>query len=108
MSDHQATQPGAAPRHVQATRGVVWLELGLMSTMWGSAFLLMKVAVPTVPPFAMAAVRGLLAAALLWTVLRVSRRNRSTPGASWAPALVLGTVSGWLPNVLTAWRASTA
>jgi len=71
--------------------------------MWGSTFLLMKVAVPTVPAFTMAAVRGLLAATVLGAVIAVSRRGVRSTKESWAPAIVLGTVSGWLPNVLTAW-----
>jgi len=71
--------------------------------MWGSTFLLIKVAVPTVPAFSMAAVRGLLAAAMLGAVITVTRRGREATRASWVPAVVLGTVSGWLPNVLTAW-----
>jgi drug/metabolite transporter (DMT)-like permease len=103
VSDHRPAPE--APHHHQPDRsgGVVWLELSVLSLMWGSAFLLMKVAVPTVPPFVMAAARGLLAAALLWGVIRVSRRTPAKPCRSWKPALVLGTVSGWLPNVLTAW-----
>jgi drug/metabolite transporter (DMT)-like permease len=81
----------------------VWVELGLMSLMWGSAFLFMKVAVPTVPAFTMTAARGLIAAALLWIVIRLVRRDTKGSRGRWVPALVLGTVSGWLPNVLTAW-----
>lgn len=81
----------------------VWVELGLMSLMWGSAFLFMKVAVPTVPAFTMTAARGLIAAALLWIVIRLARRDTKGSRGRWVPALVLGTVSGWLPNVLTAW-----
>jgi drug/metabolite transporter (DMT)-like permease len=71
--------------------------------MWGSTFLLIKVAVPTVPAFTMAAVRGLLAAALLWAVIAASRRGARTSKEGWTPAIVLGTLSGWFPNVLTAW-----
>lgn len=87
-------------RTAQAT---VWTELGLMSAMWGSAFLLMKIAVPTVPAFTMAAVRGLIAATILWIVIRATRREVRRSSGKWMPALVLGTLSGWLPNVLTAW-----
>jgi len=89
--------------HHRGGSSTVWIQLGLMSTMWGSAFLLMKVAVPTVPAFAMAAVRGLLAAGLLWLVIRFFDRDRPAERPNWIPAIVLGTVSGWLPNVLTAW-----
>lgn len=93
-----------APRHHHpAEQSRVWVQLGLLSLMWGSAFLMMKVAVPTVPAFAMAAFRGLVAAALLWLVVRFARNRAGHEKASWIPAIILGTVSGWLPNVLTAW-----
>ncbi|MEN8114586.1 MAG: DMT family transporter [Actinomycetota bacterium] len=100
MSEHR---PSPQSTVSETASSVAWVELGLMSVMWGSGFLLMKVAVPTVPAFAMSAVRGLLAAMLLWGVIRFSRRRPTTPKDRWMPALVLGTVSGWLPNVLTAW-----
>ena len=96
-------QPVATPHHPIAERSRTPIELGLLALMWGSTFLLMKVAVPTVPAFAMAAVRGLLAAALLWMVVSWSRRGSRPTPESWTPAIVLGTLSGWLPNVLTAW-----
>lgn len=96
-------QRAARTRHTSTPQATVWVELGLMSLMWGSAFLLMKVAVPTVPAFTMAAARGLLAAVLLWIAIRTTRRAKQGSNDRWVPALVLGTVSGWLPNVLTAW-----
>ncbi len=84
-------------------RSRTWLELGSLALMWGSTFLLIKVAVPSVPAFTMAAVRGLLAAGILWSVVTVSRRGTTATREGWMPAIVLGTLSGWLPNVLTAW-----
>jgi drug/metabolite transporter (DMT)-like permease len=97
------TQRASQIRTTSTRQVTVWVELGLMSLMWGSAFLLMKVAVPTVPAFTMSAARGLLAAVLLWIAIRATRRTRRRSADRWMPALVLGTVSGWLPNVLTAW-----
>lgn len=69
------SQPATEDRS-RASSTTVWVELGLMSLMWGSAFLLMKVAVPTVPAFTMTAARGLLAAVLLWIAIRATRRAR--------------------------------
>jgi drug/metabolite transporter (DMT)-like permease len=89
---------------MERTPSKVWAELGLLSLMWGSTFLLMKLAVPTVPAFAMSAVRGLLAAAILWIVVKVVRSESHThTPTGWTAPIVLGTLSGWLPNVLTAW-----
>lgn len=97
------TQPETTAQHRPAGTSAVWVQLGLMSLMWGSAFLLMKVAVPSVPAFSMAAVRGVLAAAVLWIVIRFFEKGKREDSPSWKPAIILGTVSGWLPNVLTAW-----
>ena len=97
------SQTSTSTHHPVTNRSRVWLELGALALMWGSTFLLMKVAVPTVPAFSMSAVRGLLAAAILWSVVAVSRRGTVKTHESWTPAIVLGTLSGWLPNVLTAW-----
>lgn len=82
----------------------VYAQLGLISLAWGGAFLFIKVAVETIPPFLLAAGRGLIAAAVLGIALMVTRRGREGRYAlGWTPAIVLGTFSGWLPNVLTAW-----
>lgn len=72
--------------------------------MWGGAFLLIKIAVETIPPFLLAGVRGLVAAVALALVLSATRRSREgSQPIGWMPAVVLGTFGGWLPNVLTAW-----
>ena len=96
-------QPATLTGSQHRTQARVWIELGLLALMWGSTFLLMKVAVPSVPAFTMSGVRGLLAAALLWIVVRAARRETKRSTDSWVPPIVLGTLSGWLPNVLTAW-----
>lgn len=96
-------QPTAQNETHHTTQARTWAELGLLALMWGSTFLLMKVAVPSVPAFTMAGVRGLLAAGILWIAVRATRREAKASGDSWVPPIVLGTLSGWLPNVLTAW-----
>ena len=83
----------------------VYAQLGLISIAWGGAFLFTKVGVETIPPFLLAAGRGFAAAAALGLALLVTQRRRDTQDLShlsWTPAIVLGTLSGWLPNVLTA------
>jgi drug/metabolite transporter (DMT)-like permease len=82
----------------------VYGQLALISFAWGGAFLFIKVAVETIPPFLLAAGRGLAAAAVLGIALLVTRKRRSGRyEGGWVPAIILGTFSGWLPNVLTAW-----
>lgn len=82
----------------------VYAQLLLLSVAWGGAFLFTKVAVETIPPFLLVAGRGLSAAAVLGGALAATSRRRQVPvKLGWGPAVVLGTLSGWLPNVLTAW-----
>ena len=82
----------------------IYGQLLVISVAWGGAFLLTKVAVETIPPSLLSAGRGLLAAATLGVVLALSRDGlRGKAADGWVPAVVLGTLSGWLPNVLTAW-----
>ncbi|WP_439577741.1 DMT family transporter [Elioraea sp.] len=81
-------------------RSQIWLLLGVVSFAWGSSFLLIKLVVEAMPPFALAAARsGVAAVALaLWLALG----PRRAPAFRLRDALILGTTNGWLPNVLTA------
>lgn len=66
---------------------LAWTALGLVYVVWGSTYLGLRVAVDTLPPFAMVGVRFLLAGALLYLVtLRGERPTR----AHWRAAAVSG------------------
>jgi drug/metabolite transporter (DMT)-like permease len=71
------------------------------SILWASGFLLIKL-VPDMPPVALAACRGLIAAATLsaWFLLR--RETILPRGREWRDWAVLGTLNGWGPNILVA------
>ena len=56
---------------------------------WGSTYLAIRVAVETMPPFAMAAIRFALAGALLFTFLRLRGTASPTP-RQWRDAAVSG------------------
>ncbi|GGH31080.1 ABC transporter permease [Alsobacter metallidurans] len=89
----------------QPSNGVVIARLLICSLLWASGFLFMKLA-GTVHPFVTAASRASVAAVALaaWFLLRgqnpLPRRDEA------APWLLLGTLNGWLPNVLTAYALS--
>ncbi len=78
----------------------LWWRLLLISSLWGSAFPLMRFAVAAIPPWWLASGRALLAAAAvaLWLALR--GRPVVPRGAMLRHALVLGTLNGWVPNIL--------
>ncbi len=78
----------------------LWWRLLLISSLWGSAFPLMRFAVASIPPWWLASGRALAAASAvaLWLALR--GRPVFPRGAMLRHALVLGTFNGWVPNIL--------
>src|SRR5919109_4979923 len=69
--DHQTMPTAQATR---ADRRAVWLGLTILYGVWGSTYLAIAVAVETIPPFLMAAVRFGLAGLVLLTWVAVRRR----------------------------------
>src|SRR4051794_29231173 len=90
------------------SRAGLWFNFVLISGMWGSSFLFIKLMNNTIPPFSFATVRGFIAMAALLVWLAVRRLPRSSseqhPQAAWwnfRHMVVLGTTNGWLANVMT-------
>ena len=80
----------------------VALALGVVYVLWGSTAPAIKIAVTTIPPFAMVAIRFAIAAALLWSWCRM--RGVALPAASeWRGAAVTGIVLLVLGNGLFSW-----
>ena len=75
----------------------VLLLLGLI---WGSSFLLIKLAVQDIPPFTLALVRVALAASSLYIVLRVRGMRMPPFGPIWGIYLLMGLLNGAIPYVL--------
>ncbi len=63
-----------APR-IASDRGTIWLALVVLYVVWGSTYLGIAIAVDTIPPFLMAAMRFALAGVVLlgWTAVRAGR-----------------------------------
>jgi len=81
-----------------------WLRLGLLALIWGSGFMLMKVAVRDLPPATITLLRAGLASVMLLGVLRL-RRVHLLPRtwAAWRPYWILGLLNMALPFTLNAW-----
>jgi len=99
----------------QQISGRVWLALAIVYVVWGSTYLGIDLAVRTIPPFLMAAVRFLIAGGLLyaWAIRRGDRADRPTP-RHWlaafliaAPMLAVGNAAvGWAEQTLDTGTAS--
>ncbi len=79
-----------------------------LSLIWGSSFLLVKIAVADVPPLTMAASRVAIAFAVLYAVARWRGQSltapRSAGGATiWGHFLVIGMLGNGIPFTLISW-----
>jgi drug/metabolite transporter (DMT)-like permease len=83
------TGPARAARPISKQ---VWLALGTVYVVWGSTYLAIRVAVETIPPFLMAAVRFLVAGSLLFAfaVRRGDRAADPIGPRQWGAAALIG------------------
>lgn len=75
----------------------------LLSLIWGSSFTLIKVAIPSIPPFTMVAVRVTLAAGLLLLIAAAQGHALPRQASVWAAFLVQGALQSALPFTLISW-----
>jgi len=72
--------------------------LGLLAFLWGSSYLLIKVAVETIPPFTLIAVRVAIAAIFLLSVMWGQGARLPTDGKTWRMLLVqsfFNSIAAW-------------
>jgi drug/metabolite transporter (DMT)-like permease len=84
---------------------VFWLVV--LGTTWGGSYLFIKVVVAEVPALTLVAGRLLLAAAIMWLLLAVSRKAIPRGRELWGAYAVMGFFSGALPYGLIAWGERT-
>ena len=80
-----------------------WLLLVALVAMWGSSFLLTKVALAAVPPAGLVAARLVIAAAVLAGLLLVLRRAWPRSPRLWGFFLAMAITGNALPFLLIAW-----
>lgn len=86
----------------------VWLGLLTLYLVWGSTYLGIAIAIRSIPPFAMAAGRYLLAGSILVAVVALRRRPLRQPTAGeWRDSLVVGALLAAGGNGLVSWGEQT-
>lgn len=84
-------------------RSFDYLLLVVLAAVWGGGFMLMKVAVDTVPPVTMTAARTAIAALLYAAILLATGRRLPAEPRVWATAALAGFSGIALPFTLIAW-----
>lgn len=77
---------------VRPERSMVWLGMLVLYLVWGSTYLGIAIAVQTIPPFVMAAIRFLLAGAALlaWSILRSGGSFAWPTRREWRDSAIVG------------------
>src|SRR5688572_17417655 len=81
------TEPTRPPE-----RGTIWLGLLVLYVVWGSTYLGIAIAVETIPPFLMAAVRFAIAGTVLmtWSIVRAGRSFVPPTRRQWRDTIIVG------------------
>ncbi len=80
-----------------------YLALFLLAAIWSSSFMVIKVAVVTVPPLTMTAARLTLAALLLGAVLAIKGEALPRSPRIWLTSILLGLFGNAIPFTLISW-----
>jgi drug/metabolite transporter (DMT)-like permease len=83
------TEPKRPPE-----RGSIWLGLLILYLVWGSTYLAIAIAVETIPPFLMAAIRFAIAGSVLmaWSLLRARGSFVLPSRREWRDTAIVGTL----------------
>ncbi|MBI5303901.1 MAG: EamA family transporter [Chloroflexi bacterium] len=80
-----------------------WFILFLLGAIWGASFLFIKVGVAEIPPFTFVLGRTLIAATVLFGVMRFRREAFPRTRALWTTFIALGILNGVIPYTLITW-----
>ena len=80
-----------------------WLDLGLLSLLWGASFLSVRVALDELGVFTLVAHRVLWAALILWLYVGLARLPLPRAPGVWGAFLVMGLLNNVIPFSLLTW-----
>ncbi|HXV23817.1 MAG TPA: DMT family transporter [Alphaproteobacteria bacterium] len=103
MTDPATREAAPAPHPIAHPGARDYALLVLLAALWGGSFLLIKLAVATVPPLTVAAGRTLVGALLMGAVLAMRGVRPPSDGRTWAKLALMGTVGTVLPFALISW-----
>lgn len=84
------------------TPGFIVSRLLACSALWASSFLFIKLSA-SLNPFVLAAMRGVIGASAIALWFLVQKKSLLPQRHEWRIWMILGTLNGWLPNVLLAY-----
>ena len=107
--DRMAAEAADAPESYDSAvirtqmNGGDWLLLLVLALIWGGAFLFIGIAVRHVPPLTYVWLRLTIAAAAVWTYVKLSGERVALPREVWGAILLLALLNNALPFTLFGW-----
>jgi drug/metabolite transporter (DMT)-like permease len=80
-----------------------WAMIGMMSLLWGSAFLLIEIGLRTIAPMTLVFLRMGIAAPFMLLALYMLQERLPTDRASWQQLIILGALNAAFPFILFFW-----
>jgi len=80
-----------------------YAALIFLAVLWSSSFLVIKIAVETIPPLTLTAIRLFVAMAFLWVILIIKGEKLPTSGRAWFMCALVGFFGNVLPFSLISW-----
>src|SRR5215218_7971262 len=80
-----------------------WLIFLLLGFIWGSSYLFIKLAVDDFGTFTLVALRLVVGAALLWTVIRIARQPLPRDRRAYGHLFVMAIINITIPFLLITW-----
>lgn len=80
-----------------------YIALIFLAVLWSSSFLIIKIAVETIPPLTLAAIRLFVAMAFLWVILIIKGEKLPKSGKAWFMCALVGFFGNVLPFSLIGW-----
>lgn len=94
------SRPIARPSRLFVTH---WLLLVLLALLWGPSFMFIKIGLRDIPPLSLAAGRIVLAALVLFGMMRLARDRFPSEKGFWRKFLIMGFFANSLPFALLMW-----
>jgi drug/metabolite transporter (DMT)-like permease len=87
----------------KSERVLIWITFAIISTVWGTTWLAIRIGLETVPPLLSAGVRCCLAAVVLYGIVRVRSVQMPWTRNAWNVYLSLGILTICIPFALIYW-----
>ena len=84
-------------------RMMIWIAFAIISTVWGTTWLAIRIGLETVPPFLSAGIRCLAASVILYGIVRFRGLSIPMTPSAWKVYLSLGVLTIGIPFALIYW-----